>query len=77
MTADSGPRATPRARAKRLAKEPIEEVVPVLHDSVFGMLVDPLEPAVGADAPDHNTQRSATTTRCEPGFVRPQGRART
>jgi hypothetical protein len=36
-------------------------IVPVHHHSAFGMHVDPVEPAVEAEPPDDDTQRSATT----------------
>jgi hypothetical protein len=36
-------------------------IVAVHHDSAFGMHVDPLEPAVEAEAPDDDNPRSATT----------------
>jgi hypothetical protein len=40
----------------------LDAIVPVHHDSAFGMHVDPVEPAVEAEPPDDDTQRSATTT---------------
>ena len=42
MSPDSGAAASSNARAKRLAKQPVEEIVAVHDHSAFGMHVDPL-----------------------------------
>ena len=41
-------------------------IVVVHHHSAFGMHVGPLQPAVEAEAPDDDTQRSATTDASHP-----------
>ncbi|MGZ4183905.1 MAG: hypothetical protein ACXVUE_03300 [Solirubrobacteraceae bacterium] len=55
MSADPGATASSDARSQRLTNQPVEEIVAVHHHSAFGMHVDPLQPAVVAEAPDDDT----------------------
>jgi hypothetical protein len=43
MSADPGTTASSKARRKRLASPPVEQIVAVHHHSAFGMHVDPLQ----------------------------------